>query len=739
MTSRPPHVALASLGLAFLLTWLPAAQVAASDGAVAASRQDGAATAQEEDAASPEEVVVFDDIVVTARFVEEDINDVPFTVNVVDAEEIRLNRLLSLDDLFLSVPGVEITSFNDTSNANVRIRGVGAINKTSRDDSSVVIYIDGVPQPIGTSTLGTLDFESVEVLKGPQGTLFGRNSDAGAIQIVTSPAVFENGGYVRAEYGEEAQSRVEGAFNAAVSDKVALRVAGSYRSEDNHIINPNDSEPITTPTSLNARAKLRWDMSDSVALNLTSSHARLRDSPFIYSLHPQTDPPRMDAPPGAVDGDKDIDQWTMRVTANLGGFDFTSISAYDETENRSTGILYEGRLFLPRLGFVPANYGVVNNSFEREFFNQEFRLSSTGASDLFWVAGAHYYDDTSRSASFDYEDPFFFPFVALNADINERDFNTTTNAVFGEITHPLTDRLEFTAGVRHTWEEKDFHIVWAPNRFNPNPLRFVELEQDLSDDYLTGRAALNLHAGERVSLYAIYSRGYKAGGFADRGANVTRGRLDPPYAPSKVNSYELGFKSGPGSGGVLLTGAVYLNDVKDDHIFTFNFFTQETAPENFDTETSGAELELDWRITNTLTLRSGLNYTKAEITGVPANSFARVPVGSRVPNSAHFSGSLALTHVQPLGSSRSGGLELRSHLNYNHLGERFADPANVLLFDAYDRVGLRIGFGKGPREIYFWGDNLLDEDIYMSGIVFNDPASTIARGRRVGLGVSFGF
>ena len=697
------------------------------------------ANAQSTDQLQPEADVKVEEIIVTARRVREDIRDVPFTVNVVDADKIEQNRLASLNDVFLTMPGVEITSFNDSSGANVRIRGVGAINKTSRDDSSVVIYLDGVPQPIGYSTLGTVDMQTVEVLKGPQGTLFGRNSEAGAIQILTNPTVYETEASLRAEYGEENQRLVQGVFNTGLSDRVALRLAGSYEGDDNHIINPNDSQPITKPESIYLRAKLRWDINARVTLDLIGNLQRLRNVPFIYSLHPQVDPPEMDAPPGAIDDDRDIDQLTANLIAELGFVDFTSVTAWSDSENTSTGILYEGRIFLPQFGFVPANYGVVNNSFKREFFNQELRLHSKPDSKLFWVAGFHYYNDSSESASFDYEDPFFFPAVALNADINEREFDTTSAAIFGEFTWPLTEQLGFTAGVRHSWEEKEYKAVWAPNQFHPSPLELVELSQDLEDNYFTGRLALNYRMNEQFSFYGIYARGYKAGGFADRGANIVQGRQDLPYRASKVDSWELGFRSAFADGAVALNGALYLNDVRDDHIFTFNFFTQETAPENFDTETKGAELELDWQILESLSLQAGLNYTDAKIVGVPENSFARVPEGSRVPNSADWSGSVSLSHELPLSISGIAGARVRTDILYNYLDNRAADPANALFFDSYNLLNMRLGFGNEKWELYFWGDNLLDEEIYMSGIVFNNPASTIARGRRVGLGINIEF
>ena len=687
---------------------------------------------------------LIDELVVSARRAPESVKDVPFTVNLIDFEEIRLNRLHSLDELFKQVPGVEFSTFGATSNGlNVRIRGVGAISGASRDDASVIIYVDDVPQPIGFSTIGTLDMESVQVLKGPQGTLFGRNSEGGAVQIVTARPVFETKGYLQGEYGEDDQFRAVGMYNTALTGNVAARLALSYEGEDNHILNFNTSEPLTTPRHLNARGKLRWDVNEEVSVEFSSTHVRTRNFAFVYSLYPQTDPPTMDAPPGTMDNDRDIDQWNLRVFADLGFADFTSVTAYSDSEDRSTGILYEGRVLRSGLGFVPIDYGPVNNLFERQFFHQELRLNSPRDSNVFWVAGVNFYDDSSRYETFGFEDPFFFPIISLNADLNERKFDTTSAAVFAEVTYPIADKLGITGGVRYTWEQKDFAIAWMPNAFNPNPLRSVALEQDIDDYYLTGRVGLTYDLNDDITVYGIYSRGYKSGGFAERGANVARGLLDPPYAPSKANSYEIGFKSTFSDGAIQVNGAAFFNDVKDDHIFSFDFFTQITAPENFDTETIGFELELDWQITDTLGLQGAVNYTDAEIAGVPEHSFAQVDEGNRIPNSPFWSANAALTHTYPLNLVDSSGFALRSRLNYGYLGGRQATPPNNLLFDAYHKLDLRIGIGNERFEFYFWGDNVLDEDIYTAGFGggggLGGAAATMARGASFGGGASFDF
>ena len=282
-----------------------------------------------------------------------------------------------------------------------------------------------------------------------------------------------------------------------------------------------------------------------------------------------------------------------------------------------------------------------------------------------------------------------------------------------------------------------------PSAFNPNPLRSVELEQGFEDSYLTGRVGLTYDFNDDVTVYGIYSRGYKSGGFAERGANVSRGLLDPPYEASKANSYEIGFKSTFSDGAIRVNGAAFFNDVADDHIFSFDFFTQITAPENFDTETIGFELELDWQITDTFELQGAVNYTDAEIAGVPENSFAQVDEGNRIPNSAFWSANATITHTCPLNFADKPDLALRSRLNYGYLGGRQATPPNNLFFDDYHKLDLRIGVGNESFEIYLWGDNVLDEDIYTAGFGggggLGGAAATIARGASFGGGASYNF
>ena len=682
--------------------------------------------------------VIQEVITVTARHVKEDVTDVPITINIIDGEDLKQHRLESLEDVFMSIPGVEISSSGDTSSANVRIRGVGAINKTSRDDSSVVIYIDGVPQPIGYSSLGTLDIESVEVLKGSQGTLFGRNSDAGAIQINSGEVIFDQEGYFRAEAGQDNLLSFQGVYNHSISNELAVRFAVGTQQQDHHFINAYTKKPLTSPREANFRAKVNWRINDNLNVKFSSAHQRLRNSPFVYSTLPHSTPPSMGAPDGVLDDDRDIDQWSIRINANLHFAQLTSISAINDSNDQSTGIIYEGNAYNRLLGFVPANHGKTSNRFDRRFYNQEFRLNSKSGSPFFWVTGIHLYYDKANASSFGFADPYFFPKIVLNSSINKKVIDTQSQAIYGELTYPFTNELSYTFGLRYTRDNKKFNVNWAPNQYFPDPpFQHIELAQDLTDNYFTGRVALNYKANDNLSIYGVYAKGYKSGGFADRGANILLGKIDTPYAPSKVDSLELGIKSNSNNNLLRINASIFVNDVKDDHIFTYNFLTQESAPENFDTQSKGAELELDWHLEYGLSVQAGLNYTDATIVEIPSNSFANVPEGSRIPNSAYWSGNMSINHQHPIIFGQFNDLMLQTNLSINYVGERAGDPSNTLVFDSYKKVNLKAGISSDNYQVYIWGDNLLDNEIHTSGLVINLPASTLARGRQVGLGIEY--
>jgi len=703
------------------------------------------AAAQTTDAAEAEAAAVeLETMTVTARRAEEAAKEVPFSLNIISGENIEVRRLQSIEEVLRQTPGVEVNSYGDTANTTVRIRGVGAINKVSLDDSSVVIYIDGVPQSISSATLRTLDVERVEVLKGPQGTLYGRNSEAGAINIVGRRPADYFEAQVRGEIGTESQRLLEGVVSGPLADTLGARLAARYSTADNPITNERDNDPLSEPEDLAVRGTLVWQPLAQTDVTLIANYEDLSDYTGETVLRPYGNKPTVDRPPGSIDDDKTITRLSAEIQHALNFGLLTSITGYSDSDYRTRGGFYEGRLWEQIIGLRPDSNREIRG--DEKLFNQEFRLSSRPDDAVFWVAGVNYFQ-TDRS--FDTRNAFdeFNPFSPFNADI-DRDFDVTSFAVFGEITYPILANVRLTGGLRYTWDDKDYKASWRANPSNPSPLRFATDRQEVEDDYPTGRAALNYDLNEITTLYAVYARGYKSAGFNDFGSNIAQGLPDLPYEEAKVNSYEIGFKAETPDGRFFLNGAAFLNRTEGDHLYVFDVAAFAVTTENFDTKSKGAELELGWSIGAGLSLSGGIAYTDATVDKVPSDSQAGVEEGNQIPDSPKWSATVSLSYERPL----PGFLGLSEPLLFGtvtnrYVGSRPADPQNNFNLSSYHKLDLRIGLGIENAEIYFWGDNLLDETYDLYGFFYDSPfpggegaqSGSPGRGRTVGIGLSYYF
>lgn len=226
------------------------------------------------------------DIVVTARRIEEAPSALPFSVTVIGGREAQDRRTDDLESALRRTVGVEVSSFNDANNASVRIRGVGALQKVSSDDSSVAVHIDGMPVSIASAVTNLVDIERIEILKGPQGTIFGRNSEAGAINIVTKRPSSTPGGYLRAEAGEQMQRLVEGAFGGPLAETLAARGAFRFSGSNHNVINQRDGEPITRPRDQLFRGGLLWSPTSDTSLFLSAEHQEINARAVLFVLRP---------------------------------------------------------------------------------------------------------------------------------------------------------------------------------------------------------------------------------------------------------------------------------------------------------------------------------------------------------------------------------------------------------------------------------------------------------------------
>ncbi|MEN2977180.1 TonB-dependent receptor [Tistrella bauzanensis] len=661
---------------------------------------------------------------VTARRAEEGARDVPFGLTVISGDDIETRRLNTIEDVLRATPGVSVNSSGGPNLYNLSIRGVGALYQMSMDDASVVLNIDGTALTPHYSGLGTLDVERVEVLKGPQGTLFGGNGEAGAINITTRRPTRHLEGYLRGEYGQENQRLIEGAVGGALAENLSGRVALRHSGSDLWADNLQTGDPLSEPTDLAFRGSLLWEDFDGTSVLATAERQRVENLTNLLVLMPYRDPPVNDLTPGLFDdNEKTMERYALEIAHDFQGARLTATTSVARAD--FTGLVAYDRLIQAAMG-RGGEYWIVDTS-EETVLSQDIRLSSLPDADIFWVAGVnlHHADrsyDTPRN-------------TYGTGSATERDFTTRRYAVYGEATVPVAPRLKLTAGLRQAWEEKTYDATYHGGGTAVSDAR------DLSDAYTTGRLGLSYAVTPETTIYALASRGYNPGGFSDYS---TQPADSVPYKPAVNRSIEAGVKTETADRRFQASAALFFNDVKNNHLLSYDPATYVTNAVNADTRSQGAEIEASWRIGGELTLSGGLTLIDTEIrTNLIGPGAGDVRAGNRVPDVPRWAGrfSVAWIHDLPVRFGNLPQPALNVRADYTHVGARTADPQNSFDLAAYDEIDLHLGVMSGGAEVYLWGDNLLDETRDLYGY-FSAPATAYgapARGRTVGVGMAWQF
>lgn len=656
-------------------------------------------------------------VTVQARQVREKVQELPFTVNVLDEAQLEERRLTSLEDVLRGTPGVEVNSWGGVENANVRIRGVGSLYQGSSDDNSVIVNMDGAPVSVGNVGPGTLDVEQVEVLKGPQGTLFGRNSTAGAINIRTrKPQLGRWEGSARGEAGSSRQHLAEGVLNAPLGQQAAARLALRHSGQDYWYRNTLTGRPVSRPRDEALRASLLWQPQAATEVLLRASHhesgryqnaLRLRHGTGRYSDQELTSAHPLD------DNFTRTGLYTLQVQHDFSGAQLTSVTSHER--NKGFNINMTGREMMRLYMGVDMDMPQVLG-YKGDSWNQDLRLSSRPGSRVFWVAGANALRRDSRN-------------------LEGRSFSVDADALYGETTWPVgASGLSLTAGLRHTRERKHYQSTQStPAGVASGSVR---------ERYTTGRAGLGWALSPQTRVYLTWARGHKSGGFS--GSDFSDGAGDGSYyRPGRVDSVEAGLKHESADGRLRLDAALFHNRIKDDRMAAFNPATRLTRMVNVDTRSQGLEAQAHWRLGAGLTASGGLTWLRARIaSGDVTTPIGVVRNGYRLPDVPRLSALLGLQWQRQLTAFwglRSPALNAR--LTLRHVGRRAANVENSFDLGSYRKLDLRVGVSSGAVEVYLWADNLLNAryDLYGYYMGGGLQGGMSARGRSAGVGAVYFF
>ncbi|MEM0984727.1 MAG: TonB-dependent receptor [Pseudomonadota bacterium] len=548
-------------------------------------------------------------VTVTAQRVEENLQDVPVAVTALDATQLEDKQVQNVRDLTAFVPNINIaTNTGTASAARIFLRGVGEDESRGAVDQAVGIYVDGVyiGRSVG-SLFDVVDLEQLEVLRGPQGTLYGRNTIGGAIKLTSVRPQMENSGNVLVTAGNEGRFDIRGTGNFQFAERTAIRITGLNRQRDGfHEVIPNGplegaGREVGKLDTLSLRASVLHEFTDDWRLLFAVDHTDDQSDPIPDSVAPGNDVDNdiftIEPLPGTecpatggfigfpigcfTEYDQELQTTgvSARVEGRFGPLDFTSISAHRQLNDELS----------TRIGFP------FSQETDQDQFSQEFTLGFNEGGPLEWLAGLYYFEEDISLDSV-----FIFPFSI--------DSTTESFAVFGQGTYNVTDALALTAGVRYTDETKDFDglaIVSGLNRVESAD--FENVSYTVGADYRFTDGILG---------YAKYSTGFKSGGWSADAFSPAAVFL--PVDEETLESAEIGIKSDFAD--VLRVNiAAFFNRYDDLQIGATVpglGFTRFNVDE---TEIAGLEVEAIWQATQNLQFNGNLGLLDAEYTSVIGN------------------------------------------------------------------------------------------------------------------------
>jgi iron complex outermembrane receptor protein len=690
-----------------------------------------------------------EEVIVTARRREENLQETPVSVTAFTSAMLEQQGIESLGDLGQHVANLSMISGQGggSTQTQISIRGVGQSDFILTSDQSVGLYLDGVyfPRSIGAS-LDLIDIERIEVLRGPQGTLFGRNTTAGAVQIVSEGPTDTLSGKAEFTAGRFDRRDFKGSINLPVSDRFLTRFSVASLNQDGYGQRVFDGTDGSDTDVLAGRANLRALFTDNLQADLVIDFSRKRGhgglerltnidpsdpvlgfyNAFLVSqgLAPADERYITSSPNDTWSGARNVDD------SELGGVAATvewqgeniavkSISAF-RTMEAQTGYDFDG---------TPYPLAEQNLDLDQEQFSQELQISGAGfGGRLDWIGGLFYFREDAEDTQ---DVPFYQPviaqpdgsFVRVPGGFSFVSFisqETESYAAFGQGTWRFDDRWSATVGLRYTEEEKtlDSSLEGA----------FVRAPGTVSDSWsdLSPRFGIEYRVSDRVMTYLSASHGFRSGGFNGRNTSP-----NPPqsYDPETIWAYELGLKSESENRRLRFNSALFYYDYRDFQGLTLDSFSGITITVGniAEVEMYGAEFDLIAKPSEALQLMLAGGYTHHDIAEVSPGAQITIRPDTRLINAPEWTATAAADYS--LSAGDAGDIDLHLDYSWKSAIEFFLPNYPDEGQDAYGVVNARIGFAPRGRawRVEVFGNNLTNEHYRVfaeNGTPLGVPATT---------------
>ena len=639
---------------------------------------------------------VLEEIVVTAQKREQNLQEVGISITAFGRDQLQELNLNNSNELVYMTPGLSLGNPGGEGNiTSLSLRGIGQGDFNDHQESPVAVYQDEVYDAYMGATNNTLfDQERVEILRGPQGTLFGRNATGGLVHYISRRPTDEFEAYGNISFAENEHVRFEGAASAPLTDSLSVRLSGFVNNHDTFVDNigtGNDGNEADTwavrgqalfsPTDhLDVLFKLEYYETDITQWYFETAPAAINEFGEAVLVTPPPGSEILDGNPFQVNNDgavglvaargaspeglkRDGIKGLLRFDLELqGGVTVTSI----------TGVSEQNKFFNQESDGIPASVVTFATDTNAQQFSQELRVARE-TDNVRWVAGLYYLD-------YDSDIVLDVGLFAPSAFLTDQVVETDSWSVFGQLEWDFTTDWTLIAGLRYLNEEKEMDasgsiagfLAGLPipriyGTFNPDNSPFARLEED----DVAGKVQLNWQANDDLLVYAGVSRGVKAGGF-----NAVFGLPDPtkaPYDKETPIAYEVGFKSTLMNGRALWNTSFYYYDYQDYQAFAF--LALEQLVFNTDAEVYGVDSNLLISPAEGLDLNLGINImdTEAKDVGNPAGFVA----DRSLPNAPDVQFTGMARYQWPIGN---GTMAIQGDFNYQSKNSFiiYNDPANTI-------------------------------------------------------------
>lgn len=732
-------------------------------------------------AASGSSSQVLEEVLVTAQKREQALSDLPVSVSVVDADMLSVRQSNTLADLARHVPGLQIASPNGSILPIIAIRGVSMSDYNVNQASPVGVYLDEIYLSSNyTHGLALFDLERVEVLRGPQGTLYGKNTTGGAINLISREPDLEADGYIDLGIGSYGRQFVKSAYESPLSESLAVRVAVQAEQADgfskNHF--PGGAD-LSSANRYAGRVTIKWQPDDSftAVLRLNGGYSNPETRAVVST---GTDPGGLDR----LNSTFALFDLPYYQRPESYGYHDTNSNKVDHTRAVTEGAIlslskeFEAFTLSSVSGYYRGDYdhmadsdGTPSKLLETDWrgdiqqWSQDLRLSSYRAENLGWTVGIYaagekhqVHNNFQMFHGLELIAPEFGPNSGFTLD-QQYEQSRDSLAAYGQLEYAIGKAQRLTMGLRYSVDEnRQFNVhSWQGDYAGqaivglipfslPYDPEAVYPSEDFTDREWTGTLKWDYRLSDEALLYASYSHGYRSGAF--NGAAILMPSELAPVGPEFIDALEVGVHARWLDSNLSLNAAAFHYDY--DHQQFLNVVGIQQLLDSADAARSrGIELELVWQAFTRLSAQLGLSLLETEYTDGPVLNVLNVPKdlsGNKLMNAPELTLDFALDYEQPL---RSGNF--RAHIDAAYTGEQWYTPFNGDY--GYENIGqpghtlanARLEYSwEGQRyQVSLWGSNLTDKEYQVYAInlseTFGYHYSIKGEPRTYGLGFRMNF